>query len=185
MLNELYQIFVTDSSAILFPAEVKQFIFLAHSAMAFRISFLRVFCAKGSSKTPALLLGLGASAIGIGSAVSTISLLSAREKPKLVDTSTFMAEPLTAPDVLESSMDDFKSCMEVMILGVQAEICKKLAAIDGQEFRVDRWLRNEGGGGISCVLQDGKSLHFMDKFLRRTVAYLYILIHFPSVLFCC
>ena len=150
--------------------------------MAFRISFLRVFCAKGSSKTRALLLGFGASAIGIGSAVS---LVSAREKPKLVDTSTFMAEPLTAPDVLESSMDDFKSRMEVMILGVQAEICKKLAAIDGQEFRVDRWLRNEGGGGISCVLQDGKSLHFMHKFLRRTVAYLYILIHFPSVLVCC
>ena len=153
--------------------------------MAFRISFLRVFCAKGSSKTRALLLGFGASAIGIGSAVSTISLLSAREKPKLVDTSTFMAEPLTAPDILESSVDDFKSRMEVMILGVQAEICKKLAAIDGQEFRVDRWLRNEGGGGISCVLQDGKSLPFMDKFLRRTVAYLYILIHFPSVLVCC
>lgn len=150
--------------------------------MAFRISFLRVFCAKGSSKTRALLLGFGASAIGIGSAVS---LVCAREKPKLVDTSTFMAEPLTAPDVLESSMDDFKNRMEVMILGVQAEICKKLAAIDGQEFRVDRWLRNEGGGGISCVLQDGKSLPFMHKFLRRTVAYLYILIHFPSVLVRC
>lgn len=151
--------------------------------MAFRISFLRVFCAKGSSKTRALLLGFGASAIGIGSAVN--SLVCAREKPKLVDTSTFMAEPLTAPDVLESSMDDFKSRMEVMILGVQAEICKKLAAIDGQEFRVDRWLRNEGGGGISCVLQDGNSLPFMHKFLRRTVAYLYILIHFPSVLVRC
>ena len=142
--------------------------------MAFRISFLRVFCAKGSSKTRALLLGFGASAIGIGSAVSTISLLSAREKPKLVDTSTFMAEPLTAPDVLESSMDDFKSRMEVMILGVQAEICKKLAAIDGQEFRVDRWLRKEGGGGISCVLQDGKSLHFMGKLLGRPVTYVCI-----------
>lgn len=143
--------------------------------MAFRISFLRVFCAKqGNIKTRALLLGFGASAIGIGSAVSTISLLSAREKPKLLDTSTFMAEPLTAPDILESSMDDFKSRMEVMILGVQAEICKKLAAIDGQEFRVDRWLRKEGGGGITCVLEDGKNLHFMGNFLRRPVSYLFI-----------
>ena len=24
------------------------------------------------------------------------------------------------------------------------------------EFRVDRWLRKEGGGGITCVLQDGE-----------------------------
>lgn len=149
--------------------------------MAFRISVLRVFCAKGSSKTGALLLGFGASAIGIGSAVS---LVSAREKPKLVDTSTFMAEPLTAPDILESSMDDFKSRMEVMILGVQAEICKKLAAIDGQEFRVDRWLRKEGGGGISCVLQDGKSLHFMGKLLGRPVTYLFIYFNTFSLCSC-
>lgn len=149
--------------------------------MAFRISFLRVFCAKGSGKTRALLLGFGASAIGIGSAVS---LVSAREKPKLVDTSTFMAEPLTAPDILESSMDDFKSRMEVMILGVQAEICKKLAAIDGQEFRVDRWLRKEGGGGISCVLQDGKSLLFMGKLLGHPVTYLFIYFNTFSLCSC-
>jgi len=68
-----------------------------------------------------------------------------------------MAEPLTDTTSLENSMDDMKSRMEVMILGVQADICRRLAAIDGQEFRVDRWLREEGGGGVSCVLQDGKT----------------------------
>ena len=66
-----------------------------------------------------------------------------------------MAEPLTDASSLENNMDDMKSRMEVMILGVQADICRRLAAIDGQEFRVDRWLREEGGGGVSCVLQDG------------------------------
>ena len=25
-----------------------------------------------------------------------------------------------------------------------------------KKFKVDRWLRNEGGGGITCVLQDGE-----------------------------
>ena len=28
----------------------------------------------------------------------------------------------------------------------------------GKKFRVDRWLRKEGGGGITCVLQDGEVL---------------------------
>ena len=74
----------------------------------------------------------------------------------MLDLSKFMAEPLTEADALENSMDDMKSRMEVTILGVQGDICRKLAEIDGQEFRVDRWLREEGGGGISCVLQDGK-----------------------------
>ena len=124
--------------------------------MAFRASFLRVFGAMGTRKTRGLLLGFGASALGICTAFG-VSFVTAREKPKLVDLSKFMADPLTAPDTLENSMDDMKSRMEVMILGVQADICRRLAAIDGQEFRVDRWLRKEGGGGISCVLQDGKS----------------------------
>ena len=69
-----------------------------------------------------------------------------------------MAKPLTEAQRLEDSMDDMKSRMEVMILGVQADICRRLAAIDGKDFRVDRWLREEGGGGVSCVLQDGKNL---------------------------
>ena len=75
----------------------------------------------------------------------------------MVDSSKFMAEPLTVPSTLWNNLNHMKSRMEVMILGVQADICRTLAAIDGQEFRVDRWLRKEGGGGISCVLQDGKS----------------------------
>ena len=123
--------------------------------MALRASFLRVFHAMSTRKPGGILLGVGASAIGIGTAFG-FSFVSAREKPKMVDLSKFMAEPLTEPDALENSMDDMKSRMEVMILGVQADICRRLAAIDGKEFRVDRWLRKEGGGGVSCVLQDGK-----------------------------
>lgn len=123
--------------------------------MAFRTSFLRVFRAKLARKTASIYFGIGASALGMGAAFG-FSFAMAREKPKLFDSSKFMAEPLTDPDTLENTMDDMKSRMEVMILGAQADVCRKLAAIDGQEFRIDRWLRKEGGGGISCVLQDGK-----------------------------
>lgn len=116
--------------------------------------FLRIFRAARTYKVTNMLIGFGASAVGVGTALG-FSFVTARERK--VDTSKFMAEPLTESQTLENSMDDMKSRMEVMILGVQADICRKLAEIDGNDFHVDRWLRNEGGGGISCVLQDGKA----------------------------
>ena len=39
---------------------------------------------------------------------------------------------------------------------IQREICDALAAVEGSPFQVDQWKREAGGGGISCVLQDGK-----------------------------
>lgn len=41
---------------------------------------------------------------------------------------------------------------------IQAEFCRALEAEESPEnkFVVDRWERpNDGGGGVSCVLQDG------------------------------
>ena len=116
--------------------------------------FLRIFRAVSARKTASLLVGFGTSAVGIGTAFG-FSYVVARER-RMIDSSKFMADPLTEVQNLENSMDDMKSKMEVMILSVQADICRRLAAIDGKEFRVDRWSREEGGGGISCVLQDGK-----------------------------
>ncbi|XP_061682174.1 oxygen-dependent coproporphyrinogen-III oxidase, mitochondrial isoform X2 [Syngnathoides biaculeatus] len=46
--------------------------------------------------------------------------------------------------------------MEMLIMDTQAEFCKALQEVDGGTFKVDRWERTEGGGGISCVMQDGK-----------------------------
>jgi coproporphyrinogen III oxidase len=45
--------------------------------------------------------------------------------------------------------------MEQFIKEQQKEIVKALEEVDGTPFRVDTWERSEGGGGISCVLQDG------------------------------
>lgn len=123
--------------------------------------FLRIFRAVSTRKTASLLVGFGASAVGFGTAFG-FSCVTARERK--VDTSKFMAEPLTQPESLENSMDNMRSKMEVMILGVQGDICRRLAEIDGKDFRVDRWERKEGGGGISCVLQDGKSYRTVNPF---------------------
>jgi len=45
--------------------------------------------------------------------------------------------------------------MENMIKAKQSEIVQALTAIDKTPFRVDAWNRPNGGGGITCVLQDG------------------------------
>ncbi|KJE89912.1 coproporphyrinogen oxidase [Capsaspora owczarzaki ATCC 30864] len=82
----------------------------------------------------------------------------------------FMAPPLTEdlehkiaaalrdaagdPDKLANV--DMKLRMEDMVMRAQLAICRAMEDADGQAtFKVDRWLRKEGGGGVSCVLTDG------------------------------
>lgn len=76
---------------------------------------------------------------------------------KIFNVSEYMAYPVTDVDQLETNKDDMKSRMELMIMKIQADFCRSLEAEEnfGKKFKVDRWLRKEGGGGISCVLQDG------------------------------
>ncbi len=45
--------------------------------------------------------------------------------------------------------------MEQFIKQKQQEIVKSLEAVDGSRFAIDSWERPKGGGGITCVLQDG------------------------------
>ncbi|XP_012879543.1 PREDICTED: oxygen-dependent coproporphyrinogen-III oxidase, mitochondrial, partial [Dipodomys ordii] len=69
----------------------------------------------------------------------------------------FMAPPVTDLRELRKRPGDMKTKMELMILETQAQVCQALAQVDGvADFSVDRWERKEGGGGISCVLQDGR-----------------------------
>jgi coproporphyrinogen III oxidase len=41
------------------------------------------------------------------------------------------------------------------LTGLQDRIVGKLEAIDGNPFRRDAWTRPEGGGGVSCLIEDG------------------------------
>ena len=45
--------------------------------------------------------------------------------------------------------------MEQFIKQKQEEIVRALEAVDGKRFKTDQWDRPNGGGGITCVLQDG------------------------------
>ncbi|KPP58895.1 oxygen-dependent coproporphyrinogen-III oxidase, mitochondrial-like [Scleropages formosus] len=65
----------------------------------------------------------------------------------------FMSRPVTDVEVLRRNPRDTSTRMELLIMETQAEFCRALEHVDGGTFRVDRWQREEGGGGISC---DGK-----------------------------
>lgn len=75
-----------------------------------------------------------------------------------LDTSKFMDTPITPVKNMASNPEDMKIRMELMIMRVQAEVCRALEQeeADSKKIVVDRWMRKEGGGGITCVLQDGK-----------------------------
>lgn len=80
--------------------------------------------------------------------------------PKQPDVS-FMAPPITNEAVLRSKeKDSYQARMEIFILKLQKQFCRALEDFEIKEnsssrFHVDRWVRSEGGGGITCVLQDG------------------------------
>lgn len=82
----------------------------------------------------------------------------AEMKDQSIDVTRFMAEPITDLKKLENNQDDMKTKVELLIMRVQQEFCR---ALENEEhdpetkFKVDRWLRKEGGGGITCVMQDG------------------------------
>ncbi|CAH0553958.1 unnamed protein product [Brassicogethes aeneus] len=83
--------------------------------------------------------------------------LSFFSQKNTINTKDFMALPITNLEHLEKNKDDMKTKMELMILRVQADFCKALELEeDCNKFIVDRWTRKEGGGGVTCVMQDGK-----------------------------
>ncbi|GAA6214113.1 oxygen-dependent coproporphyrinogen-III oxidase, mitochondrial [Lates japonicus] len=68
----------------------------------------------------------------------------------------FMSPPVTDTSVLQERKMEMRTRMEMLIMETQADFCRALQEVDGGTFKVDRWHRKEGGGGISCVMQDGK-----------------------------
>nr|AEE61617.1 unknown [Dendroctonus ponderosae] len=83
---------------------------------------------------------------------ASLTLFSAKNP---IETKAFMALPITPLDKLSRNPDDMKTRMELMIMKVQSDFCKALEKEDAVKFKVDRWERQEGGGGVTCVLQNG------------------------------
>ena len=87
----------------------------------------------------------------------SVEIMASLKILRNLDKNFFMAEPLSDLDELKSTMENsMKSRMILTVMYTQARVCKRLAIIEnGKDFLVDRWLRKEGGGGITCIIQDG------------------------------
>jgi coproporphyrinogen III oxidase len=48
------------------------------------------------------------------------------------------------------------SPVQHFLTGLQANIVLRLGELDGKEFMRDEWKRPQGGGGVSCILEEGK-----------------------------
>ena len=86
-------------------------------------------------------------------ALSYVSFSTVFAKEKRSE-SSFMAEPVTPREKLAAG--DMRTRMELMIMQMQREFCDELMRLDGSAFKVDKWERHAGGGGITCVIQDGE-----------------------------
>jgi coproporphyrinogen III oxidase len=58
-----------------------------------------------------------------------------------------------SPFFVEGKMDS--NLVKGYLLGLQGRIVDSLASLDGTPFRRDEWLRPEGGGGISRLVEEG------------------------------
>lgn len=92
----------------------------------------------------------------------------------------FMAEPITDRKLLEKEKSLMRRRMELFILDVQKTVFSNLLKLEQEELVkaisdpsaegaqqnlpariedmvvVDRWIRKEGGGGITCIIQNGR-----------------------------
>ncbi|XP_017111468.1 oxygen-dependent coproporphyrinogen-III oxidase [Drosophila elegans] len=101
--------------------------------------------------------GLGLASFSAVTYAHSAEAVNPKVKGVQLNTSRFMAEPITDSKELLGDKDNMRHRMELLIMEIQAEFCRALEAEEncGQKFKVDRWERAEGGGGITCVLQDG------------------------------
>ncbi|PYI04260.1 coproporphyrinogen III oxidase mitochondrial precursor [Aspergillus sclerotiicarbonarius CBS 121057] len=72
------------------------------------------------------------------------------DSPSLVELDETLKKQATI-----SEQSPMRLRMEKLIKEHQQKIIEELSRIDGTQFKTDTWTRPNGGGGISCVLQDG------------------------------
>ncbi|NP_001191537.1 coproporphirynogen oxidase [Aplysia californica] len=127
------------------------------------VTFVRLGSTKVAHSTPGIRLNnhrLYLKLLG-GGVLCQFSLFSWKgsRKPDVDSSDSWMSEPITSLDELKQNGDDMKCKMEAMIMRIQSEFVhaveKEELEEGGKKFLVDRWLREQGGGGITCVLQDG------------------------------
>ncbi|EAS37156.3 coproporphyrinogen III oxidase [Coccidioides immitis RS] len=95
-------------------------------------------------------------AFSIAAAAMGASLHALTSEPVRLDAPSIAAlDDKTKRGGTITSSSPMRLRMEKLIKDHQKKIVDELSRIDGKNFIVDEWNRPNGGGGISCVLQDG------------------------------
>ncbi|XP_002155548.2 oxygen-dependent coproporphyrinogen-III oxidase isoform X1 [Hydra vulgaris] len=77
------------------------------------------------------------------------------DKIQMFTLNDFTAETISPLEKLKEE-NNMKSKMELYVTNLQSIIVNKLQSFEPtKKFKVDRWKREQGGGGITIVLQDG------------------------------
>ncbi|KAA0184995.1 Oxygen-dependent coproporphyrinogen-III oxidase, partial [Fasciolopsis buskii] len=73
------------------------------------------------------------------------------------DPKDWMTTSITPWKILQEELDtSYRAKMEGLCLQLQGKLCREMERVDGKaKFIVDKWDRKAGGGGISCVMEDG------------------------------
>ncbi|TPX07159.1 uncharacterized protein E0L32_010960 [Thyridium curvatum] len=128
-----------------------------------RQSCRRTFTSPSASQLPGARLfssRWNILAVGLGVATATTSTLlynmTVSDPIRCDSPSLAERDAQTLRDHGISDKSPMRLRMEKFIKEQQREIVRGLEEVDGTPFRVDEWQRKEGGGGITCVLQDGK-----------------------------
>ncbi|KAA3674186.1 coproporphyrinogen III oxidase [Paragonimus westermani] len=76
---------------------------------------------------------------------------------KHIDPTEWMTSSITPYNQLSKDLDSsYRAQMETLCMQLQGKLCREMEKIDGcAKFRVDKWERKAGGGGISCVMENG------------------------------
>lgn len=129
---------------------------------------VRRFVQQNRGPIQAKLLGKNGKLALSGTLAFSFGLFSSQARNTYCNNFDFMAEPITPRDELLKNVNDgsMKAKFELFVLQVQNEFCRALEEVEKKytdeadpdkvnKFIVDRWLREEGGGGITCIIQDG------------------------------
>lgn len=73
---------------------------------------------------------------------------STLDRPASSGRKTLLRENIDGPDTVRAKFEN-------IIRSAQDSICKSIEDVDGTKFREDSWLRSDGGGGITRVMQGG------------------------------
>ncbi|WAR07975.1 HEM6-like protein [Mya arenaria] len=105
-----------------------------------------------------LLVGVGGTSVVVGAVTLWTKGGNSVLAASMLEGKDWMSSPITDPHEMEKNADSMRIKMEMMIMDIQREFCRALEAEeeDDMKFKVDKWSRKQGGGGITCVLQDGR-----------------------------